>query len=34
MKSSQPKINSLSSILADADEGCNDRACDTLGRSF
>jgi len=34
MKLSQNKINSLFSILADADEGCNDRACDNLAEAF
>ena len=34
MKLSQHQINSLFSILADADEGCNDRACDNLAEAF
>lgn len=34
MKLSQNQINSLFSILADADEGCNDRACDNLAEAF
>ena len=34
MKLSQNKINSIFSILADADEGCNDRACDNLAEAF
>ena len=34
MKLSQNKINSIFSILADADEGCNDRACDNLAEVF
>ena len=34
MKLSQNKINSLFSILADADEGCSDRACDNLAEAF
>ena len=34
MKLSQSQINSLFSILADADEGCNDRACDNLAEAF
>ena len=33
MKLSQNQINSLFSILADADEGCNDRACDNLAEA-
>ena len=34
MRLSQNQINSLFSILADADEGCNDRACDNLAEAF
>jgi|TARA_B100000035_G_C20980190_1_gene545076 hypothetical protein len=34
MKLSKSQINSLFSILADADEGCNDRACDNLAEAF
>ena len=34
MKLSQQKIQALFSILADADEGCNDRACDNLAEAF
>jgi len=34
MKLSQNQINSLFSILADADEGCSDRACDNLAEAF
>ena len=34
MKLSQEKIQALFSILADADEGCSDRACDNLAEAF
>ena len=34
MKLSKSQINSLFSILADADEGCNDRACENLAQAF
>ena len=34
MKLSKSQINSLFSILANADEGCNDRACDNLAEAF
>ena len=34
MKLSQEKIQALFSILANADEGCNDRACDNLAEAF
>ena len=34
MKLSQQKIQALFSILADADEGCSDRACDSLAEAF
>ena len=34
MKLSKSQINSLFSILADADEGCSDRACDNLAEAF
>lgn len=34
MKLSHNKINSLFLILADADEGCSDRACDNLAETF